>query len=108
MSNLQEKHCIPCEVGGKPLTHQEIQTLLSQINSEWNVLDDKKIAREFSFKNFKEAMVFVNTIADIAEAEQHHPDMHIFYNKVNVELWTHAVGGLSENDFIVAAKIDAK
>lgn len=73
----------------------------------WDVTEDgKKIRREFLFKNFKEAMVFVNKVADIAESEGHHPDLHVFYNRVVVELWTHAIGGLSENDFIVAAKVN--
>lgn len=74
--------------------------------SGWKVVDDKKITKEFKFKDFKEAMVFVNNIADIAEAEGHHPDIYIFYNLVRIELSTHAVHGLSENDFILAAKID--
>lgn len=69
--------------------------------------DFKKISREFKFKNFKEAMAFVNQVAEIAETEGHHPDLHIYYNRVNIELQTHAVNGLSENDFILAAKISA-
>ncbi len=68
--------------------------------------DGKKIARKFEFKDFQESMRFVNRVAEVAEAEGHHPDMHIFYNKVNLELWTHAAGGLTDNDFILATKID--
>lgn len=74
---------------------------------EWTSPDGKKITREFTFKDFKEAMVFVNGVAAIAESEAHHPDIYIFYNHVRLELSTHAVHGLSENDFILAAKLDA-
>lgn len=70
------------------------------------VLKDGKLTKRLTFKDFKEAMVFVNTVADVAEANGHHPDLSIFYNKVTIELFTHAIGGLSVNDFILAAKID--
>lgn len=74
----------------------------------WALAEDKKsIKKEFSFKDFVQAMAFVNKVAEIAESEGHHPDLHIFYNKVKIELSTHAIGGLSENDFIVAAKVNA-
>ena len=72
----------------------------------WKVLDNKKLEREFKFKDFKGAMAFVNRVADIADSEGHHPDIYVFYNLVRFELSTHAIGGLSENDFILAAKID--
>lgn len=105
--NLINQKCIPCEVGGSPLAAEAVQRYLSELKTGWAGLENKKIQREFKFKNFKEAMVFVNRVAELAEAEGHHPDMHIFYNAVRIELWTHAVNGLSENDFILAAKIDA-
>ncbi len=74
---------------------------------DWeNVEEGKKIRRELKFADFKEAMAFINKVAEVAENEQHHPNFHIFYNRVILELWTHAVGGLSENDFILAAKIN--
>ena len=93
-------------MGGDPLKSDEIAQVLPQLEGKWNVQDNKKLAREFKFKNFVEAMKFVNQVADLAESEGHHPDLHIFYNKVTIELWTHAVGGLSVNDFIVAVKIN--
>lgn len=105
MKQLTEKKCVPCEGGTPPLTAEQIQEYLPQLDSGWEVLDNLKIKKEFKFKDFKEAMVFVNKVAALAEAENHHPDIHIFYRKVLIELWTHAVGGLSENDFILAAKI---
>ena len=101
---LTQKHCVPCEGGTQPLPKREAHAYHSEI-PEWR-LHQKSIEREFRFKNFKEAMVFVNKVADIAEEEGHHPDMHIFYNRVRFQLTTHAIGGLSTNDFILAAKID--
>ena len=109
MSNdLLKKKCVPCEGKGiKPFTRTEAEDYLMQING-W-ILDGegKKISKEYKFKDFIGAVNFVNLVADIAEQEEHHPDIHIHYNKVTLELWTHAIGGLSENDFIVAAKVDA-
>jgi 4a-hydroxytetrahydrobiopterin dehydratase len=102
---LAQKHCVPCEGGMPPLDAESIQKYAKEIPA-WNVIGMEKIQREFTLKDFKAAMDFVNKIAEIAEAEQHHPDIYIFYNLVRIELSTHAVKGLSENDFIVAAKID--
>lgn len=105
--DLTQKHCIPCEGGTPPLTKEQIAEYRSHIAEAWSVLDNAKLHRDFQFKDFQQAMRFVNQVADIAEADGHHPDISIFYNQVTIELWTHAVGGLSENDFIIAAKIDA-
>src|SRR3989338_4102342 len=103
---LSQKNCIPCEGGTPPIKGGDIPTYLEQLKLDWHVIAGTKIQREFAFKNFKEAMAFVNKIAEIAESEGHHPDITIHYNKVLIELSTHAIGGLSENDFIVAAKIE--
>jgi 4a-hydroxytetrahydrobiopterin dehydratase len=104
--DLQTKKCVPCEGGTPPLTPEEIQNYHNQIDAAWHVVEDKKIQREYTFKDFKEAMKFVNAVAEIAESEGHHPDIHISYNHVRIVLWTHAVGGLTENDFILASKVD--
>jgi 4a-hydroxytetrahydrobiopterin dehydratase len=105
--DLRQKHCVPCEGGMPPLTKEQIAEYSPEA-PDWKISDDdKKITKEFKFKDFKEAMAFVNKVADIAESEGHHPDTYIFYNLVRFELSTHAVGGLSENDFILAAKINA-
>ena len=108
MSELIKKKCSSChDKGLKPLFGESLDAYMSEVLT-W-VLDkeSKKIRREFIFKDFKEAMHFVShNVANIAEEEGHHPDIYIFYNKVSLELYTHAIGGLSENDFIVAAKID--
>lgn len=107
MNNLTKKHCVSCEGGDPPLPDEKEDELLKQV-SDWNLLRDgtHKIRKQFKFKNFKESMAFVNKVADLAESEGHHPDINIVWNKVNLDLFTHAVGGLSENDFIMAAKID--
>lgn len=103
--DLVSKKCVPCEVGGPSLTHDEIAKLALQV-ADWEIVEDRLIKKQFKFADFKEAMQFVNKIADLAESEGHHPDIKISYNKVFIELWTHAVKGLSENDFILAAKIN--
>ena len=105
--NLAQKKCLPCEGGAPPLKGAEIEKYLRGLSSGWSVLDGVKIRKEFVFGNFKEALAFVNKMGEIAEGEGHHPDIHLVsYKKVIVELSTHAVGGLSENDFILVAKID--
>ncbi len=108
MNNLLKKKCIPCEgMGLKPFDRAKAEGYLADVPG-W-VLDEKgeKISKEYKFKDFIGAINFVNHVAEIAELEGHHPDIEIHYNKVKLILWTHAIGGLSENDFIVAAKIDA-
>ena len=99
-----QKKCVPCEAGGDPLPDSEVQNNLLSIPN-WE-LDGKMIHREFEFQDFKDAMVFVNKVADLAESEGHHPDITIHWNKVRLDLWTHSMNGLSENDFIVASKMD--
>lgn len=105
--DLVSKKCVPCEIGTPPLNPSEYEPLLKQLNSDWQVVDGKKITREFKFKDFAESMIFVNKIARLAEKEGHHPDIYIYYNKVKIELITHNIRGLSENDFILAAKMEA-
>ncbi len=108
MNDLLKKKCVPCEGKGmKPLSKADAQDYLDEI-SGWTLDQDaKKISKEYKFQDFIGAINFVERVADVAEMEGHHPDIHIHYNKVLLELWTHAIGGLSENDFIVAAKVDA-
>jgi len=103
--NLSSKRCIPCEGGTPPLTAQEVENFLKEVSSIWK-LEGNKIFADFKFKDFKLAMKFINKVADLAEIEDHHPAIEVNYNKVKLVLWTHAIGGLSENDFILAAKID--
>lgn len=106
--SLAKRKCKPCEEGGPPLTLTDAKKLLKEVPG-WNLSKDgKKISRDLDFKDFVDAVVFVNDVAQLAEEEGHHPDIGIHdYNSVRIELWTHAMSGLSENDFILAAKIDA-
>ena len=106
MITLAKQKCVHCEGGELPLRPDEVVAFSKQIPADWEVLENAKIRKTFAFKNFVEAMEFVNKVARTAEEDGHHPDLHIFYNKVTIELWTHAVGGLSKNDFILAAKIE--
>lgn len=105
MANLATRKCVPCEGGTPPLEGEKIQEYLKQIEG-WEVRENKRIEKTFKFKTFREAIDFVNQVANLAEEEQHHPDIHIRYNRVTFELTTHAIKGLSENDFIMASKID--
>ncbi|MFQ5902532.1 MAG: 4a-hydroxytetrahydrobiopterin dehydratase [Candidatus Binatia bacterium] len=105
MSDLTQKRCVPCEGVVPPLGKAEAEGLLAQVPG-WS-LGGKWITKEFKFKNFVQAMKFVNRVAELAEGEGHHPDIHIHYNVLQFDIWTHAIDGLSENDFILAAKIDA-
>lgn len=104
--NLTSQKCFSCEGGTKPLTKSEYQQYLDAIVG-WNVVGEKQIEKDFKFKNFKEALSFVNKVGEIAEREGHHPDIFLHsWRKVKISLMTHAIGGLSINDFILAAKTD--
>lgn len=107
MTELSEKKCIPCHFATtKPLKREELSQYLDQ-TPDWEVIDDLKIEKKFKFKNFKEALAFVNKVGVIAEQEQHHPNIYLHgWNKVKITLVTHAIKGLSINDFIIAAKMD--
>ena len=106
MSELAQKHCVACEGGTPPLADEKITTLLTKLDG-WEISEDNKsITKSYSFKNFLRTMSFVNAIAWIANQENHHPDLEIGYNYCRVHFSTHAINGLSENDFICAAKID--
>jgi 4a-hydroxytetrahydrobiopterin dehydratase len=105
--SLIKKKCGPCEKGGKPMTREDAQDYVDE-SYHWTLSSDaKKISKEYKFQDFIGAINFVERVADVAEEEGHHPDIHVHYNVVTLELWTHAIDGLSVNDFIVAAKVDA-
>src|SRR5690348_659589 len=105
--NLKNKHCVPCEEGGDPMSEQREDELIKEV-PEWTLVREgtHKITRLFKFKNFIESMAFVNRVAKVAEEEGHHPDIKIVWNKVQLDFFTHAVGGLHENDFVMASKVD--
>lgn len=103
---LSNKKCVPCEGGVPKFSAAEIAEYNAMLTEPWQVVDDMKIVREFHFNDFIETIKFVNIVAQIAEDEGHHPVMHVYYSKCIIELWTHAILGLSENDFILAAKYE--
>jgi 4a-hydroxytetrahydrobiopterin dehydratase len=106
--NLTDKHCKPCEGDVAPLTREQAEALLIDLHDDWSIDESGgEINRTFSFKNYYQTMAFVNALAWIAHGEDHHPDIEVGYNRCHVRYSTHAIGGLSENDFICAAKIDA-
>jgi 4a-hydroxytetrahydrobiopterin dehydratase len=103
---LSEKRCLPCETGIAPFGMTEIKRYLPKLKKGWEAVENKKLRKLFKFKNFVETMGFVNQVALIAQAEDHHPDLQVSFSKVVLELWTHAAKGITENDFVLAAKID--
>jgi 4a-hydroxytetrahydrobiopterin dehydratase len=108
MSELTEKKCKPCEGGVEPLSLPQAQALMQQLQPEWRLADDgKSLHREWKFKNFYHTMSFVNAAAHIANAEDHHPDLRVSYDRCTVRFSTHSARGISVNDFICAAKADA-
>lgn len=106
MERLAAKKCVPCSVGAPTLEPDEIQEFHKFLKEGWEVIDYKKIEKTYRFKNFKEALDFINKVGNLAEEEGHHPDIYLSWGKVVIQLWTHKIGGLHENDFILAAKID--
>jgi 4a-hydroxytetrahydrobiopterin dehydratase len=106
-SSLAQGHCTPCEGGVVPLTRDQAQALLKQLEG-WAISEDgKSIGRRFRFKNFDATMAFINAMAEIANTQDHHPDFSAGYNYCQVNYTTHAIGGLSDNDFICAARVTA-
>lgn len=105
MTTLAQKKCVPCEGGVPPLTDAEVSSLLKGLKG-WALVDGK-LSKTYDFRNYHETMAFVNATAWISHREDHHPDLTVGYNKCRVDYITHAINGLSENDFICAAKIDA-
>ena len=108
MSKLSDKSCRPLEKGSAPLSMDDAATLLHQLHGDWKILNKPpQLQRTFTFKNYYQTMAFVNALAWIAHRDDHHPDLEVGYNRCVVHYSTHSVAGLSENDFICAAKIDA-
>ena len=108
MSDLASKSCVPCRGGVPPLKGQELEALHQQLpdSAQWKVVNERHLFRTFTFPNFKQALDFVNRVGALAEEQGHHPDVFLAWGKVEVTLWTHKIDGLTESDFIMAAKID--
>jgi 4a-hydroxytetrahydrobiopterin dehydratase len=114
-SELAQRECVPCRGGVPPLTGEQIAPLLAQLDPAWHVVERpdpkhtmvKLLARTYVFVNFNETMQAAQRIGAMAEEQQHHPDLHVAWGRLGVEIWTHKIGGLTESDFIFAAKCDA-
>jgi 4a-hydroxytetrahydrobiopterin dehydratase len=105
MSDLASKTCVPCKGGVPPLAGQELEALAKQV-PQWTVVDGHHITRAFKFPDFVQALGFVNKVGAVAESQGHHPDILLTWGKAEVTMWTHKINGLTESDFILAAKID--
>lgn len=103
---LADNKCVPCRGGVPPLEKARVEELLKQLNPGWRLNAAGHLERLFTFKDFAEALAFVNRVGAVAEAEGHHPDLHLAWGKCTVELWTHKINGLTESDFFMAAKAD--
>jgi len=108
MSKLIKKKCIPCAVGAFPLKGKDLTPLYMQLNRGWEIIEEHHLEKNYFFKNFKEALAFINIIGAIAEEEGHHPNIFLAWGKVTLQIWTHKIDGLTENDFILAAKVEAE
>lgn len=106
MSELSVKKCVPCEGGTPPLKGMALEILQNKLGESWKVIEEHHLEKEFRFKNFKDALAFTNKVGALAESENHHPDIQLSWGKVKIVTWTHKAFGLTENDFILAAKID--
>ena len=106
MSELAEQECIPCKGGIPPLKGQALAELLRKLGNNWAVINEHHLEKEFTFKNFREALAFTNRVGELAEAQGHHPDIGLSWGRVKITIWTHKIDGLTESDFIMAAKID--
>ena len=106
MENLAGRHCVPCHGGVPRLKGAEIEPLLAQLEG-WQVAEEHHLSKEYRFTNFADALAFVNHVGGVAEGEGHHPDIEFGWGYARLKIYTHAIGGLSESDFILAARIDA-
>ena len=105
-SCLLKKQCIPCQGGGEPLKGKAIEELLEYLSKGWTVVNERHLEKEYKFKNFVQALEFVNKVGRLAESQAHHPDIYLSWGKVKLTLWTHKINGLHKNDFILAANVD--
>jgi len=107
MAKLDHEKCKPCEEGTQPLKGDELKELEAQLPEGWEMVEEHHLQKSFGCEDFRQALDLANRIGEVAEQENHHPDLHVSYGKVEAVVWTHKVGGLTRNDFILASKIDA-
>ena len=105
-SGLAERRCVPCRGGTEPLRGQPLEALLDELGGGWRAVDEHHLAKEFRFRDFAGALAFANQIGALAEEQSHHPDLHLAWGKLGITIWTHKIDGLTESDFVFAAKID--
>lgn len=106
MSALAEKQCVPCKGGVPPLKGQELAKLAGELDGGWQVVAEHHLEKEYRFENFRDGLAFTNEVGELAEQQQHHPDIYLAWGKVKLTLWTHKIDGLTESDFVMAAKAD--
>ena len=106
MSDLAKKTCIPCKGGVPPMKGAKLDDLLEKLKNDWKIIKEHHLEKEYSFKNFKEALSFTIKVGELAENQGHHPDIFLAWGKVKLTIWTHKIDGLTESDFIFAAKAD--
>ena len=106
MTDLAKKTCIPCRGGVPPLKGAQLEDLQDKLKNDWKIINQHHLEKEYSFKNFKEALDFTVKVGELAENQDHHPDIFLTWGKVKVTIWTHKIDGLTESDFIFAAKTD--
>jgi 4a-hydroxytetrahydrobiopterin dehydratase len=106
MNELASKECVPCKGGVPPLKADALKELHKKLGNGWQVINEHHLEKEFSFKNFRDALAFTNKVGELAEKNNHHPDIFLTWGKVKTTLWTHKIDGLTESDFVLAAKIE--
>ncbi len=106
MNALAEKQCVPCKGGVPPLSGEGLARLARELGGGWQVVEERQLEKEYRFKDFREALAFTNRVGELAEAQGHHPDIYLAWGKVKLTIWTHKINGLTESDFVLAAKAD--
>lgn len=106
MTALAKRDCVPCSAGVTPLEGEPLAALAHELGGDWKIIKDHHLEKSFRFKDFREALAFTNRVGELAEAQGHHPDILLTWGKVKLTIWTHKIDGLSENDFVFAAKAD--
>ncbi len=105
-ANLAEQQCQPCKGGVDPLKGDDLNKMIDELNNDWQIIEEHHLEKQFKFKNFKQALDFVNQVGELAESIGHHPDIYLTWGKVKITVWTHKIDGLHNSDFIFAAKTD--
>jgi 4a-hydroxytetrahydrobiopterin dehydratase len=104
--DLATRDCVPCKGGVPPLKGEALQTIFAALRNDWTVVNEHHLEKDYRFRNFKEALAFTNRVGELAEQVHHHPDIHLAWGRVKLVLWTHKIDGLTESDFVFAARAD--